>query len=62
MKKIKLFCFGFGQVDKYFIRNLINEKYDLSMVATNTSETQTKIVDNFKFKSFFFVTKNLIKI
>ena len=64
MKKIKLFCFGFGQVAKYFIRNLINEKYDLTMVATNTSETQTKIVDNFKFKSFFFCNekfdKNLI--
>ena len=27
MKKIKLFCFGFGQVAKYFVKKLINDKF-----------------------------------
>ena len=44
MKKIKLFCFGFGQVAKYFVKKLINDKYSLSLVTTNTLKT----------KEFFF--------
>jgi len=50
MKKIKLFCFGFGQVAKYFVKKLINDKYSLSLVTTNTLKT----------KEFFFENKVLI--
>jgi len=53
MKKIKLFCFGFGQVAKYFVKKLINEKYNLSLVTTNTMETKEKFFENQKFKSYF---------
>ena len=53
-KSFKLFCFGFGQVAKYFITNLISENPDLKITATNTSKTQIKNIGNFKFKSFFF--------
>ena len=53
-KSVKLFCFGFGQVAKYFIKNLINERTDLTITATNTSKTQIKTIGDFKFKSFFF--------
>ena len=49
MKKIKLFCFGFGQVAKYFVKKLINDKYSLSLVTTNTLKT----------KEFFLKIKNL---
>ena len=49
MKKIKLFCFGFGQVAKYFVKKLINDKYSLSLVTTNTLKT----------KEFFLIVENL---
>ena len=45
MKKIKLFCFGFGQVAKYFVKKLINEKYNLSLVTTNTTKTKEKFFE-----------------
>lgn len=46
MKKIRLFCFGFGQVAKYFVKKLINEKYNLSLVTTNTTKTKEKFFEN----------------
>ena len=61
MKKIRLFCFGFGQVAKYFVKKLINEKYNLSLVTTNTTKTKEKFFENQKFKSYFFNNKNYDK-
>ena len=61
MKKIELFCFGFGQVAKYFVKKLINEKYNLSLVTTNTTATKEKFFENQKFKSYFFNNENYDK-
>ena len=61
MKKIKLFCFGFGQVAKYFVKKLINDKYSLSLVTTNTLKTKEVFFKNQKFKSYFFNNKNYDK-
>ena len=61
MKKIKLFCFGFGQVAKYFVKKLINDKYSLSLVTTNTLKTKEFFFENQKFKSYFFNNKNYDK-
>ena len=58
MKKIKLFCFGFGQVGKYFVKSLINKKVDFELVTTNTKKTTTQEFKNLKFKSFFFSGKD----
>ena len=58
MKKIKLFCFGFGQVAKYFVKKLIDKQYNLSLVATNTTKTKENFFGNKKFKSYFFNNKN----
>ena len=33
-KKIKLFCFGFGQVEKHFIKDLISKEYEFDFVVT----------------------------
>ena len=41
-KKIKLFCFGFGQVAKYFIKNLIKNNINFELFSTNTKGTQIK--------------------
>ncbi len=61
MKKIKLFCFGFGQVAKYFVKKLINDKYSLSLVTTNTLKTKEVFFENQIFKSYFFNNKNYDK-
>ena len=43
MKKIKLFCFGFGQVAKYFAKKLINEKYNLNILYSNLQKKFKKL-------------------
>ena len=58
MKKIKLFCFGFGQVGKYFVKSLLNKKIELELVTTNTKKTASHEFKNLKFKSFFFSGKD----
>jgi nucleoside-diphosphate-sugar epimerase len=64
-KKFKLFCFGFGQVARYFVKNLIKKNFNFTLVTTNTSETELKkIADNY-YKSYYFdnvnYDKNLLK-
>ena len=53
-KKIKLFCFGFGQVAKYFVKNLIENNFNFKLITTNTEKTQSKEFNNLKYKSYFF--------
>ena len=64
-KKFKLFCFGFGQVSKYFVSNLIKNKFNFSLVTTNTSKTQVGKFNNLSYKSYYFkdgkFDKNLLK-
>ena len=54
MSKIKVFCFGFGQVAEYFADKLIKEKKDLDLTVTSRDETHQIEFDNLKVKSFFF--------
>ena len=53
-KRFKLFFFGFGQVGKYFLNKLIQEKYNFDLVTTNTKKTENKIFDRLNFKSYYF--------
>jgi len=54
-KNFKLFCFGFGQVAKYFVKNLKKKDYKFDLVATNTTKTQLKEFNNLKYKSYHFI-------
>ena len=54
-EKINLFCFGFGQVAKYFVKNLIKKKINFNLFTTNTKETYFKEFYNIKYKSYFFL-------
>ena len=54
-KKFKLFCFGFGQVAKYFVTNLKKKNYNFDLTTTNTSKTQLKEFNNLKYKSYHFI-------
>ena len=53
-KKFKLFCFGFGQVAKYFVNKLLDKKVFFDLITTNTTKTELKKIDKFKYKSYFF--------
>ena len=54
MKKIKIFCFGFGQVAKAFINKLQNEKYDIELSVTSRGKSETKKFNNLIFHSYSF--------
>ena len=63
--RVKLFCFGFGQVARYFVKNLLKKKIDLELATTNTKKTELKKINNLKYKSYYFLDdkfdKNLLK-
>ena len=52
--KFKLFCFGFGQVAKYFVKNLIKNNFSFDLITTNTKKTDLKKIGNLTFKSYYF--------
>ena len=54
MSKIKVFCFGFGQVAECFVNKLIEEKKDLDLTVTARDETHQTEFNNLKITSFFF--------
>ena len=49
MDKINIFCFGFGQVAKYFIKKMILEKKSLELNTSSRQETDSR-----KFKTLFY--------
>ena len=54
MKNINIFCFGFGQVAKNFIKKLIIEKYNINLSVTSRSETSKKIFKGINYNSYLF--------
>ena len=60
-KNFKLFCFGFGQVAKYFVKSLVNDNIKFDLIATNTSKTELKSFNNIKYKSYHFFNNEFDK-
>ena len=54
MNKIKVFCFGFGQVAESFINKLINEKKDFDLSITSRQESHQLDFNNIKINSYQF--------
>ena len=54
MSKLKVFCFGFGQVAESFINKLINEKKDFDLSITSRQETHQDRINNVKINSYQF--------
>ena len=54
MSKLKVFCFGFGQVAESFINKLNIEKKDFDLSITSRQETHQIEFNNLKITSFFF--------
>ena len=62
MKDINIFCFGFGQVAKNFIKKLYTEQYNISLSATSRSESSKKYSMALIIIATYLIVKNLIKI
>ena len=60
MKKLKVFCFGFGQVAENFINKLIIEKKDFDLSITSRQETHQIEFNNLKITSFFFNNDKIV--
>ena len=54
MKNINIFCFGFGQVAKNFIKKLNIEKYNISLSTTSRSESLKKNFKGINYNSYLF--------
>ena len=58
MKDINIFCFGFGQVAKNFIKKLSIEQYNINLSVTSRSETSKKILNGINYNSYLFNSEN----
>jgi len=54
MKEINIFCFGFGQVAKNFIKKLNIEKYNINLSTTSRSESSKKTFKGINYNSYLF--------
>ena len=54
MKNINIFCFGFGQVAKNFIKKLEYEKLNIKLSTTSREKTMQKKIGNVSYQSFHF--------
>jgi len=61
MKEINIFCFGFGQVAKNFIKKLSIEKYNINLSTTSRSESSKKIFKGINYNSYLFNSEKFDK-
>jgi nucleoside-diphosphate-sugar epimerase len=54
MKDISIFCFGFGQVAKNFIKKLSVEKYNINLSTTSRSESSKETFKGINYNSYLF--------
>ena len=54
MKDINIFCFGFGQVAKSFIKKLNSEKFNINLSVTTRYKTQQQKINEISYKSYQF--------
>ena len=64
MSKIKVFCFGFGQVAKYFVKKIIKEKQALELNVSSRKKTRTLTFEGIDLNSYEFnnnkIDKNIV--
>jgi hypothetical protein len=54
MKEINIFCFGFGQVAKNFIKKLSVEKYNINLSTTSRSISSKENFKGINYNSYLF--------
>jgi len=57
MKNINIFCFGFGQVAKNFIKKLSIEQYNINLSVTSRRESSKKIINGINYNNYQFNTE-----
>ena len=62
MKDINIFCFGFGQVAKNFIKKLNKEKFNIKLSTTSRDKTKKKGLTALIIKVFNSMRMKLTKI
>ena len=58
MKDINIFCFGFGQVAKNFIKKLSVEQYNINLSATSRNKSSKKKFNGINYNSYLFNSEN----
>jgi len=53
-KSISLVCFGFGLTAKYFVKELLKNKYKINLITTSRSKSSSKKFLNINYKNFYF--------
>ena len=61
MSKIKVFCFGFGQVAEHFVKKLIKEKKSLELNVSSRKKTHTLSFDGIDLNSYEFNDEKIDK-
>ena len=54
MKDINIFCFGFGQVAKNFIKKLSIEKYNINLSTTSRRESSQENFKGINYNNYLF--------
>ena len=54
MSKIKVFCFGFGQVAKYFVRKILKENRELELNISSRKKTHSSKFEGQNMNSYEF--------
>jgi len=54
MKEINIFCFGFGQVAKNFIRKVNSENIKINLTVTSREKSDKKSFDELDYESIQF--------
>ncbi len=52
MSTIKIFCFGFGQVAKKFVKKLKSENIKFELSTTSRNETKHKVLEDINYQNF----------
>ena len=61
MSKIKVFCFGFGQVAKYFVKKIISERQNLELNVSSRKKTHSFTFEGIELNSYEFNEKKIDK-
>ena len=54
MNSINIFCFGFGQVAKNFVKKIIIEKYNITLTTTSRSESSKENFNGINYNNYLF--------
>jgi|TARA_B110000027_G_scaffold128999_1_gene150048 nucleoside-diphosphate-sugar epimerase len=54
MRNVNIFCFGFGQVAKNFIKKLITEKYNITLAVTSRNKSSKGNFNGINYNSYLF--------